>query len=349
MPSWVLQVVRVRRRAGVDAQRAADDVDALDVAVAVDETSMSWVPKRRCFHRSTVRFGGCSGMRQVVGQPDAHAGRGRAATSSAGVRSSTAIGRPAEPSSPLPRAENSGASSSSWSSTTRSWMSPPWRITSTPSNTSNTCGHSSARASGMCGVGDQPDAQRGTSGQHVTVQRDHLTIDEVRAGRRCHRRDPSRSPALPATCAARRGRRRPARPPRLRRAGTAPGVRTGAPRDLRSARRTPRTGRSPDMSSRRTLTTVMIATLALGATSLAVAGPRCGGRPRLAGRHQRGVRRRRQQRRAVHQRLHRAVQQRRRRRSTVDGWSVQYASSAGTAWTNTTNLTGSIPRRAATT
>ena len=58
-------------------------------------------------------------------------------------------GRPPEPSSPLPRAAYTGATSVRACSTDSSCRSPPCRIRSTPRNAWNTSSHSSLRASGM--------------------------------------------------------------------------------------------------------------------------------------------------------------------------------------------------------
>ena len=69
---------------------------------------------------------------------------------------------------------------------------------------------------------------------------------------------------------------------------------------------------------------------------------------RAAGRHQPGLRRRRQRRRAVPERLRRALQPRHDAPVDLSGWSVQYASSAGTTWQVTT-LTGVRRSRASTT
>ena len=67
------------------------------------------------------------------------------------------------------------------------------------------------------------------------------------------------------------------------------------------------------------------------------------GRARLVvgRRRQPGLRRRRQLGRELHERLRRAVQRRLVRRSRLDGWTVQYASAAGTSW-QATALAGSI-------
>ena len=79
------------------------------------------------------------------------------------------------------------------------------------------------------------------------------------------------------------------------------------------------------------------------------AGVASGNRPGhiLDHRHQPGLRRRRQRRRDAQERLHRALQPR-RLAVDVSGWSVQYASTAGTTWQDT-NLAGLDRARAATT
>ena len=189
-----VEVVRVRRRARVDAQRRPDEVDALDVAVPVHEHVDVGVPNRRSFQRSTVKFGGISGIGTSWVSPT----RTPARSSSHECRrrsSSGAIGRPAEPSSPLPRADHSGATAASWSSTCSSWMSPPWRMQSTPSNTVKTCGHSSERASGMWVSEMRPTRRLDRAGERGAVRLEHDAVEHVGAGHRGHARTLGARPA----------------------------------------------------------------------------------------------------------------------------------------------------------
>ena len=210
VPSWGIRLCGIGRRTGVHAQRAVDDVDALDVAVAVDEHVDVAGPEASA--PSTVRPCSSAGVPASGGRGSGRRARrpGRAATSSAAAdRRRRRAGRPTRPrrcpaptTSAPPRP--AGRARAGRGCRRRGGWRRRRRTRRTPAAT--------ARAGlGDVGVGDQADPHRGPVRQLRAQQRDDGAVEHVGAGRYGHDRASFTSPAPVATWAP-TGTRRTRRP-----------------------------------------------------------------------------------------------------------------------------------------
>ena len=194
-------------------------------------TSMSWVPKRRCFQRSTVSSA-ASPASARRGSARRARRRGRATTSSAGGRRRRRSGAP--PSRPRRCRAPTTAAPARRAGRARRDRGCRRRGGSRrrPAKTSNTCGHSSGRASGMWVSEINPMCNDGPFRQLGRSQRQWSTVRRVGVaggthtgslhGGRCAVRTGARPPSYP--------RRRPGRPARAsRRPGRSATTRSAHP------------------------------------------------------------------------------------------------------------------------